>query len=199
MEQLDTEVKATRSDKHPKRTVGRAVLYWVIEIGVAVLIALLIIQIVRPTVVRETSMLPNFHDGDYLFVYRLAYRGDNTPKKGDVIVFRSDLTTASGKDKMLIKRVIGVPGDRITIENNMVWINGKLDKQTYTHDKATNGTLVNYKVPKGKYFCMGDNRFVSVDSRYASVGPVEKSRIVGKVVFRLYPFNKIGMVHNPYN
>ena len=191
-------MRADNYSGQSKRSMGKTVLYWVIEIAVAVVIALLIIQVIRPTVVRETSMLPNFHDGDYLFVYRLAYKGDKTPQKGDVIIFKSNLTTDSGKPKMLIKRVIGLPGDKITIEGGKVWINGKEDSQSYTHDKETNGAIVNYTVPKNHYYCMGDNRLVSIDSRYASVGAIDKSKIVGKVVFRLYPFSKIGTIHNQY-
>ncbi len=186
------------NDQKQGRSVGKAVLYWVIEIAIAVAIALLIIQVIRPTIVRETSMLPNFQDGNYLFVYRLAYKGDKTPQKGDVIIFKSNLEGDNGKPKMLIKRVIGLPGDKITIENNDVWINGKEDTQSYTHDGETNGTIINYTVPKNHYFCMGDNRLVSIDSRYASVGAVPKSKIVGKVVFRLYPFSEIGTIKNPY-
>lgn len=186
------------SSQDNKKSVGKAVLYWVIEIAVAVVIALLIIQVIRPTVVKETSMLPNFRDGNYLFVYRLAYKGDKTPQKGDVIIFKSKLTTDSGKPKMLIKRVIGLPGDKITIQDGKVWINGKEDSQSYTHDGETNGSVVNYTVPKNHYYCMGDNRLVSIDSRYASVGAIDKSKIVGKVVFRLYPFNKMGTIKNPY-
>jgi signal peptidase I len=192
------DIMRAENNQKQGRSVGKAILYWVIEIAVAVGIALLIIQVIRPTVVRETSMLPNFQDGNYLFVYRLAYKGGKTPQKGDVIIFKSKLTTANGKPKMLIKRVIGMPGDKITIQDGKVWINGKEDKQSYTHDKETNSVKTNYVVPKNHYFCMGDNRLVSIDSRYASVGSVAKNKIVGKVVFRLFPFSEIGTIKNPY-
>lgn len=170
---------------------------WVKDILIAVIIAAVIVQVIKPTIVKERSMEPNFYGNDYLFVYRLAYKGDNEPKKGDVIVFRSDLETDNGKKKLLIKRVIGVPGDQISIHNGDVYINGEADDQSYTLSGETVGD-VEATVPEGKLFCMGDNRDVSIDSRSDSVGMVDQDRIYGKVVLRLYPFNKAGTIENPY-
>ena len=176
---------------------GKILLRWIIDIAIAVAVALLVVQFILPTIVKETSMLPNFHNNDYLFIYRKAYHS-RQPAKGDVVVFDSDLKLDNGKDKLLIKRVIGLPGDHITIQNGDVWINGKKADQSYTKDGRTNGKIIDYVVPKGHVFCMGDNRLISLDSRDPSVGAVPESRIVGRVVFRLYRFSDFGPIRNPY-
>lgn len=79
-----------------------------------------------------------------------------------------------------------------------MYLNGKKDNQQYTKDGTTTGNIDNMKVPRGKLFCMGDNRTVSIDSRSDRVGLVKEEDVVGKVVFRLFPFNKIGTIKNPY-
>lgn len=169
---------------------------WIKDILIAVIIAVVIIQFIKPTIVKESSMEPNFYENDYLFVYKMAYKS-KLPAKGDVVIFQSDLTY-NGKKKLLIKRVIGLPGDTITIRDGQVFINGQKDDQSYTADGFTVGDIIEHKVAKGTLFCMGDNREVSIDSRYEEVGDVETDRLVGKVVFRAFPFNKIGPIHNPY-
>jgi signal peptidase I len=171
---------------------------WLKDIIIAVVIAVVIVQFIKPTIVKESSMEPNFYSNDYLFINKMAYKFNHTPKKGDVIVFKSNLTTDTGKKKLLIKRVIGLPGDHIDIKNGKVYINGKEDSQSYTMSGETIGSIDGLTIPKGKLFCMGDNRDVSIDSRYEEVGCVSESKVVGKVIFRLFPFNKIGVIKNPY-
>lgn len=171
---------------------------WIIDIIIAVVIALVIVQFIRPTIVKQTSMEPNFIQNDYLFCSKMSYKFGHEPQKGDVIIFHSDLTTDDGKKKLLIKRVIGVGGDEISIHDGKVYINGKEDMQSYTKDGVTDGEM-DVTVPKGKLFCMGDNRLDSVDSRSEEVGVVDMSQVAGKVVFRVFPFSKFGPIHNPYN
>ena len=189
-----------RAAQEGKPSLGKSILRWVIDIAIAILIAYLITLVVRPTIVVETSMLPNFKSNDYLFIYKLAYspEKDDIPEKGDVVVFKSDLKTEDGKEKLLIKRVIGRPGDTITIENGEVYINGEADDQSYTNDGYTPGLVEDYKVPEGTVFCLGDNRVVSRDSRDPEVGAVDMDRLVGKVVFRVYRFSEFGAIKNPY-
>ena len=177
------------------------ILEWVRDIAIAIVIALAISMVIKPTVVKESSMEPNFYQNDYIFLNRLAYKFGHGPEKGDVIVFRShskNLLDNKGKNKLLIKRVIGVPGDTINISDGEVYINGELDDQSYTNDGETTGTVKDLKVPEGKLFCMGDNRFVSVDSRSKDVKFVDQDTIVGKAVFRLFPLGKMGVLHNVY-
>ena len=178
-------------------TVRQSLMLWIRDIVIAVIIALLITTVIKPTIVKETSMMPNFHPDDYLFLNKLAYKFGGEFHKGDVIVFQSDELDEKGKKKLLIKRVIGLPGDHIVITDNEVYINDMEDDQSYTNDWATNGE-VDVTVPEECLFCMGDNRLSSLDSRSPEIGMVEQERVVGKAVFRLLPFSDCGTFDNPY-
>ncbi len=92
---------------------------------------------------------------------------------------------------MLIKRVIGLPGETITIKEGNVYINDKMLDQSFTKDGYTDGDIENLKIPEGELFVMGDNRLVSIDSRLAEVGCVKIDDVLGKAFVRLYPFNEI--------
>ena len=87
-----------------------------------------------------------------------------------------------------------MPGDVITIANGKVQINGKLFEEEYLKDGVTDGEVINFEVPDGEYFVMGDNRLVSLDSRYDEVGTVLEESIEGKAFFRLYPVGEFGVI-----
>lgn len=177
-----------------------SVIEWVKGAAIAICVALAILQFVKPTVVQQHSMEPNFYTNDYLFISRQSYKlFGGTPKLGDVVVFNTELQTDEGENKLLIKRVIGTPGDVIDIKNGKVYVNGQEIDDSYTNDHTTNGDLEGFVVPVDTVFCMGDNRLVSVDSRSDEIGCVPYDQIMGKVVFRLLPINKIGAIHNPYD
>lgn len=159
------------------------------DLIIAIIIAGGVLYFVRPTIVKQTSMQATMNPNDYLIMYRQAYRS-KSPERGDIIIFQSDLMDDEGNDKLLIKRVIGLPGDKIQIKKQKVYINGEEYKENYLKDGYTTGEGT-WNVPKNHYFVMGDNRVVSVDSRYSEVGFVDKDQIEGKVVIRLFPFNKI--------
>ncbi|MBF1329484.1 MAG: signal peptidase I [Mogibacterium diversum] len=159
-------------------------------IGAAILAAV-VISFVRPTIVKQTSMQDTLNPNDYIIMYRMAYSGDKEPKRGDIVIFKSELQDENGKNKLLIKRVIGLPGDKITINDGKVYINDKEYDESYLKDGYTTGSVNNFKVPKGEYFVMGDNRVVSIDSRYSEVGCIKKDAIKGRAVLRLFPFTKI--------
>ena len=161
------------------------------DIIVAAILAAVVISFVRPTIVKQTSMQDTLNPNDYIIMYRRAYSGDKEPKRGDIVIFKSELQDENGKDKLLIKRVIGLPGDKITINDGKVYINDKEYDESYLKDGYTTGSVNNFKVPKGEYFVMGDNRVVSIDSRYSEVGCVKKDAIKGRAVLRLFPFTKI--------
>ena len=122
-----------------------------------------------------------------------------TLKKGDIVICR-----LNDEKKNIIKRVIGLPGDVIDLRDNgdeedtiySLYINGELVKEDYI--KAPMDTKGNieypYTVPENSYFVMGDNRNASSDSRRKSVGAIPKENLMGKVVFRLYPFSSIGFI-----
>ena len=161
------------------------------DIIVAAILAAVVISFVRPTIVKQTSMQDTLNPNDYIIMYRRAYSGDKEPKRGDIVIFKSELQDENGKNKLLIKRVIGLSGDKITINDGKVYINDKEYDESYLKDGYTTGSVNNFKVPKGEYFVMGDNRVVSIDSRYSEVGCVKKDAIKGRAVLRLFPFTKI--------
>ena len=182
-----------------KKTTGGFLKEWGKDVAIAVVIAILVMQFIKPTIVKQRSMQPNFYTNDYLFISKQSYKlFGGQPERGDVIVFKSKLEDAEGETKMLIKRVIGVPGDVISIHDGKVYINGKETDDSYTMDNYTTGDITELVVPADHLFCMGDNRAVSIDSRSDSVGLVSYKDIVGKVVFRVFPLRKFGTIHNPY-
>ena len=162
------------------------------DISVAAVIVLIATQFYEPTRVFGVSMQPSFQENDYLVVSRLAYRAEN-PKRGDVIIFQSTLKDKHGNDELLIKRVIGLPGEHLVIRDGRVLIDDEVLQEPYLDDDYTDGEI-DEEVPEGSFFCMGDNRSRSTDSRDSSVGFVKKEQINGKVVFRLFPFNSIGRI-----
>jgi len=164
------------------------------DILLALVLALVISLLVRPTIVKEISMMPTLAPNNYLLIAKQAYLL-NDVGHDDIIVFHSHLVDDKGKEKLLIKRVIGIPGDVLTISNGILYRNGVRIQEPYIMGGAngeTSGALYNYVVPDDCVFVMGDNRPVSLDSRSEEVGPVKIKDIIGKAFFRLYPFDKIG-------
>ena len=164
---------------------------WIKDIGVALVVGLLLIQFIKPTIVKEHSMEPTLQENNYIFLSRQAYTLFGEPERGDIVVFHTDLRTVDGKEKSLVKRIIGLPGETVSIKGGVVYINGEPLEEDYTLDGYTNTELEEVVVPEGELFCMGDNRQNSIDSRDSSVGCVPIDQIIGKAVLRLYPFNEI--------
>lgn len=161
------------------------------DILIALVIVIAITLVIKPTIVKENSMQPTLYENNYLLVNKQAYRfGDE--KRGDIIVFQSDLESEDGEKKLLIKRIIGLEGDTISIKNGEVFLNGEKLSEDYTLEGETPGDMKECKVPKGKLFVMGDNRRVSIDSRSPEVGCIDEDTVMGKAFVRLYPFNEIG-------
>ena len=171
---------------------------WIKDIALAVIIAAVILVFIKPTIVREHSMENTFHESDYLFVAKKAYSFGGNPKRGDVIVFQSDLALTEKTNKLLIKRIIGVPGDKISMSGGVVYLNGQALDEPYTKDGYTLTEMSEVVVPAGSYFCMGDNRQNSADSRDSRIGFVERERIKGKVVVRLLPISQFGGVYKNF-
>lgn len=160
------------------------------DIAIALLIVLVISWIIKPTIVKQNSMQPTLYQNDYLLINKQAYTFGEV-KRGDIIIFEKD-RKAGEKKSLLVKRVIGLPGDIITIKENRVYLNGQEQEEPYTLEGETPGELHNAQVPDESYFVMGDNRRVSVDSRSDEIGFVKEDAIMGKAFVRLYPFNQIG-------
>ncbi len=152
--------------------------------------------ILTPNQVKGASMEPTFHSGDYILTSRITYKFRN-PQRGDVIVFKSP----KNPDIEYIKRIIGLPGDKILIENGEVYVNGIKLEETYISAKTNlwEGGFVQegkaIEVPDGYLFVMGDNRPRSSDSR--EFGPIPFDSVVGQVFYRYFPTSVMGAIHNP--
>ena len=153
-----------------------------------VVITLIIVFAFRAVSVDGGSMLPNLHDQERLITTNLFY----TPEKGDIVVL--DKNNALGKP--LIKRVIATEGDTIRIEYKTgdVYVNDELLIEDYILEKInpTDKADLEMTIKEGYVFVMGDNRNDSTDSRSEVIGQVNTKNILGKAMFRIYPFNSIG-------
>lgn len=194
------EVKALEeaAKKVVKSGLSQDAKEWIIDIACAILIAVVILQFIMPTIVKEHSMENTFFEGDYLFVSKKSYTWFGEPSRGDVVVFQSELELGNGNKKLLIKRVIGLPGDTISIANGVVYVNGEALDEPYTKDGYTGSEMLEETVPEGSYFCMGDNRQNSADSRDPRIGFVKKEALKGKVIVRLWPISKFGGVYKNF-
>lgn len=163
------------------------------DIIICMLITWGIFSIISPTLVQQNSMVPTCQPDDYILLYKQAYLL-NEPKRGDVIVFKTQMQNDNGiTKKLLIKRIIAIPGDHIKIEDGAVYINNKQLNEDYINCDSTAGN-VDETIPKNHYFVMGDNRTVSIDSRSQEVGLVQKKDICGKAYVRVFPINNAGKI-----
>lgn len=164
---------------------------WIRDIVAAVIIAVVILQFIMPTIVKESSMQPTLYANNYIILSKQSYKLWGEPEHGDIIVFHTQLKTEAGDEKLLIKRIIGLPGDKISIVDGVVYRNDEMLQEDYIFEDYTAGYIEDFTVPEGQIFVMGDNRRVSLDSRAEEVGCVDIDQIVGKAVIKLYPFNEI--------
>lgn len=177
-----------------------------LEVTKIVLISLVIIIpirhfIIQPFYVKGASMEPNFYDHEYLIIDEITYRFTE-PKRGDIIVFRYP----RNPQEFFIKRIIALPGEKIQIKDGNIYIfngenkDGFLLKEDYiANDIKTYSTMEDVVgLDKDEFFVLGDNRNSSKDSR--SFGPVNKSFVIGRVVFRGWPFDRVNLFEAPiYN
>jgi len=171
-----------------KFTARRLIVILLIVLGFTVAL-----QYVTPMVVNERSMEDTIGPNDLVLIAIRAYDRSEV-EFGDLILMQSRIVNEEGVMRDLTKRVIGLPGDIIEIKNSGVYRNGELLDEPYTRDGITDGEMEPSQVPWGSYFVMGDNRLISIDSRDARIGFVEYEQIIGKVVFRLLPFSKFGVL-----
>ncbi len=151
--------------------------------------------IAQPFVVSGSSMVPTFHNGEYLIVDEISYRVGE-PKRSDVVIFRYPNDTK----KFFIKRVIGLPNETVDINGSTITItnsenkNGMVLSEPYVGSVSNNNT--HFELKEDEYFVMGDNRMQSSDSRYW--GAVKRDLIVGRAFLRLLPINKIDIMPGAY-
>jgi signal peptidase I len=169
---------------------------WVRDIAIAVVIIIVVMQFIKPTVVRGQSMENTLYPKDYLVLSKQAYNFGNDPKRGDIVVFRSTSGgVEKGSHRNIIKRVIASGGDKVEIRDGMVYVNGEALDEPYTRDGYTGGVMDEVAVPEGTYFLLGDNRQWSKDSRDPSEGFISRDKLVGKAVLRVWPIDSFGAVN----
>lgn len=161
---------------------------WVIPLVGVFILALLIQRFVFFHVMVPTgSMIPTINEGDRFLVLREYW-----PEKletGDIVVFK---VRPNGVETLYVKRLIGTPGDTVSIKDGRVSVNGIELVEDYV--KRPDRFTGEYKVPEGKYFFMGDNRADSKDSRYAEVGFIDEADILARAGLRFWPLNNMGLV-----
>jgi signal peptidase I len=186
---LPTEVE--RAKERTRSSIWGA-LSWVRDLAFSVLIAVvLIVFIYQPVKVEGTSMTPTLQNDERIFINKFTYRfGLASIARGDTVVF----WYPQDPTKSYIKRVIGVPGDRVRVDGGQVYVNGQLLEEEYV--PPINRDSVSWKegeeqiVPKDRYFVLGDHRNSSSDSR--TWGYVPRDKIYGRAVFVYWPLDKMG-------
>ncbi len=176
--------------KNVKNPVLRETLDWGVQIAIAVIIGLIIVNfVVQRTIVDGQSMEPTLQNGDNLWVEKISPKLGKL-KRGDIVTI--NVPEKVGKERNpLIKRVIALENETVEIKEGKVLINGKVLKEDYITGNYTREGESRYSkltVGKGYVYVMGDNRPSSMDSRY--IGPVKVSSITGKALLRFYPFKK---------
>lgn len=175
-----------------------AFLFDIIEVVVVALAIFVVVYLFffQPHQVNGASMDPNFHDKEYILTDKISYRF-RLPERGDVVIFRAP----KNRELDYIKRVIGLPGERIKIVDGQVFINGQqlpeayLEKNTNSYSGSFLKIGEEFLVPQDEYFVMGDNRPHSSDSR--EWGTVNKEDIIGKTWLRYWPPQKFGLLVRP--
>lgn len=181
-EQLEEELAREKYNKRYRKVLFSTLYTLIIVAAVAVLIATLALPVME---ISGSSMEPTLNDKEIVVLAKTS-----NLKYGDLICF-------SYQNKLLIKRVIGVPGDVINIdENGNVFLNGRLINEPYVTDKALGECDIKlpYQISENHYFVLGDHRSTSIDSRSSVIGAVSKEQIVGKIMVRIWPLDSFGTI-----
>lgn len=192
--------KQTQSAKAAEKPSAEANIFEWVEMVVlsACLILLIFTFVLRPARVDGNSMQETLHNGEMLLISDIAYK----PQRGDILVFQK---INSAHPAPIVKRVIATEGETVDIDFD-TWtvtvtdVNGEAHvlEESYrklaTDARVTSNLEYPVKVGEGQLFVMGDNRNHSLDSRSSSIGLVDENEVIGKVLFRFFPFNKVGTV-----
>ena len=167
--------------------------------GIVVVLAILVMVylfIMSPQEINGASMEPNFHNGEFILTNKILYKF-REPQRGDVVIFKSP----GNKEIDYIKRIIGLPGDTVSVSNNAFYVNGQKVEEPYLASDTPifGGSYLaegqSVVVPPGSYFMAGDNRAHSSDSR--EFGPIAETDFIGTAIFRYWPFSQMGTIPHP--
>ncbi len=176
------EIRIERERLERRHRYRKAFLSTVSILIVVAAISVLLVTLLFPVIqVDGTSMESTLNDGDVLVLTTIGEF-----QTGDLIAFYY-------QNKLLLKRVIGLPGDTISIdEDGFVTVNGEVLSEEYVQEISLGVSDITYpyQVPEDRYFVMGDNRATSIDSRTTTIGCIESEQVVGRVIWRIYPFGK---------
>ncbi len=181
---LEAELEREKYKRSYNKTL-RGTLYTLIVVAA---IAVLVVTLWMPVLqIYGNSMSPTLKEGDMLITFK-----SSNLKKGDMVAFYYG-------NKLLVKRYIAGPAQWVNIDQEgNVYVDDELLEENYLLEKAYGDVDIEfpYQVPDGRYFVLGDNRELSVDSRNTILGCPSKEQMVGKIVFRIWPFNRFGVVRN---
>ena len=188
---LQNDTKTNAAPPAPTEiTSWRTLRTWILDLVICIVVTFIIIIFVyQPVKVEGGSMEPGLEDQERIFINKLVYRFESI-ERGDIVVFRYPRDTR----KSFVKRVIGLPGDRIRIVAGRVYVNSVPLPEPYVpEDYQDARSYADTIVPNNAYFVLGDHRSMSNDSR--EFGPVMRGFIYGKAVFGYWPMEKVGVVH----
>ena len=173
----------------------RGIVKWVFEITVTLVFAVLVaISAFQTVTLQESAMEPTYSVSEKFFVNRALYKV-SSPKRGDVIVFK---TSASDSAALHIRRVIGLPGETVQIKEGQIYINGNVYEENGAYQEIADGGLADSAITleSGEYFVLGDNRNNSSDSRASDVGLIHRKDLIGRAWIRVWPLSQIGVIHH---
>lgn len=181
-EQVRAELRRERERSRLTRSVRSGIYVFLIAVAAAVLIATMVLPVFR---IYGSSMSPVLNEGDIVISVKTS-----SFQRGDIISFYYN-------NKVLVKRVIALPGEWVDIDDaGNIYVDGTLLDEPYLQEKALGECDIDmpYQVPEGRLFVCGDHRSTSVDSRSSTVGCVAEEQIAGKIIFRVWPLQDIGVL-----
>jgi signal peptidase I len=174
-----------------RRSGTRQAIEWVVLIGAALAIALLLRTFLfQAFYIPSASMEPTLNIDDRVLVNKLSYKLHDV-HRGDIVVFEKPPQETSDIDD-LVKRVIGLPGETVEGRDGHVYVDGKLLRESYLDEAVVTSNFAAVTVPANSLWVMGDNRPASRDSRY--FGPIRESTVVGRVFLRIWPPSRVGFL-----